>query len=81
MIVSIDKSKTYMGTQLDIEQNIAVSTTGEYIKGSDFNSKCTKVANNVYCDYKDILISINGTAECELNIIHNWLRCYRNRPK
>ena len=73
MIVSIDKSKTYMGTQLDIEQNIAVSTTGEYIKGSDFNSKCTKVANNVYCDYKDILISINGTAECELNIIHNWL--------
>ena len=73
MIMGTDRVNTDKGITLYIEKNVAVASTGEYIWGSDFNSKCTKRGHNTYCDNKDILIHINGSRECELNLIHLWL--------
>ena len=73
MVVSYDKTNLEMGNVLLIEPGVAINSLGEYVFSSEFIQKCTSVGNSVYCDSKDTLVHINGTDNCELVIVHNWL--------
>ena len=86
MVVSYDKTTLEMGNVLLIEPGVAINSLGEYVFSSEFIQKCYSVGNSVYCDSKDTLVHINGTDNCELVIVHNWLNndtkpyypCYDN---
>jgi len=86
MVVSYDKTNLEIGNGLMIEPGVAINSLGEYVSSSEFIQKCTSVLNSVYCNSKDTLVHVNGTDNCELIIIHNWLNndtkpyypCYDN---
>ena len=73
MIISTNNESTNLGTKINIENSITISSIGEYVLGSDFNAKCSRKGNVVFCNPNDVLIHINSTNVCELVIINNWL--------
>ena len=73
MSISTDASNTLLGTKLNIERSLAVSSTGEYVLGSDFSTKCTRKGTTVFCNPNDVLIHRNGSDRCEMVILNNWL--------
>ena len=73
MIILTNNESTNLGTKINVENSIAISSTGEYELGSDFNAKCSRKGLVVFCNPNDVLIHINGMDVCELVIINNWL--------
>ena len=72
MVMGVDKNNIDSGLKLNIDNNIAIASTGEYIWGMDFKSKCTQRGTSMFCDNKDVLVHVNGT-DCELDLINLWL--------
>ena len=79
MIISTNNESTNLGTKINIENSITISSIGEYVLGSDFNAKCSRKGPVVLCNPNDVLIHINGTDVYEFVIINNWLSQDRNR--
>ena len=72
MVMGVDKNNIDSGLKLNIDNSIAIASTGEYIWGADFKSKCVQRGTSTFCDNKDVLVHINGT-DCELDLINLWL--------
>ena len=68
---NMDANTNNMGSYLNVDSEIAISSNGDYIFGKDF-SKCSKIEDNIFCNHLETEIHTDGKNCCEVNLVHNF---------
>ena len=70
---NMDNNENNVGSYLDIDSEIAISSNADYIFGNDFK-KCSRIEETIFCNHMEAQIHTDGKNCCEVNLIHNFLK-------